>query len=473
MKILLLKPISDLYYVIQPNFGLGYLASIMIRKGHDVQILDSGKEQLDWKGFVQIIEKGQYDLIGIQMYTHNILSAKEHTRIIKERIPDCTVIIGGAHISGDPEGTMEFIDQADFGFTGEAEAGIEEFLNLQKDDYLKPELLAKIPNLVWKSNGKTVINPRAYIQDLDEIEFPAWHIMAPSSYPNAPHGSFCKRVPVAPMIISRGCPYQCTFCAGRSVTGSRIRYRSVENVLREIDLLYHQYNVREIHIEDDNFTLQRDYVIAFCNELMKMSLDLVLSLPNGIRLDTLDAELLTTMEKAGFYSIAVGIESGSDRVLELMRKKTTVEMIKQKVALIKSCTNMHVSGFFLLGYPGETEPEILQSIELAKSLPIDKVNFLFVMPFPGSDLWEEYIQRHHSVIRWENFLYYRIMPGLSDIPERTLRRLHRKAIRQFYLRPGIILGLAGEIKSFRQLKILIKRITDIFISKPSRSSGST
>lgn len=467
MKILLLKPIGDVYYVIQTNLGLGYLATIILENGHNVHILDSGREKLGWNDFTKRIKEEKYDLIGIQMFTHEVLSAKKHIDIIKRYSPKSTVIVGGAHLSGDPEGTMNLLSSIDFGFIAEAEIGMERFLKLQKKDYSNYGLLKKIPSLVWRQNGKIVVNPKEFFMDLDKIKFPAWHLMPPSSYPIAPHGNFCKKTPVAPIIASRGCPFQCTYCAGKSVTTSHIRYRTVGNLINEIMLLHNRYGVREIHIEDDNFTLKREYIISFCNEIIKLRLDLAFALPNGVRLDTLDEEELKLMEKAGFYSMAVGIESGSDRVLKLMKRNLHRDLIKEKIDLIKKCTEIDLTGFFLIGYPKERESEILETIAFAKSLRLDKASFMYVMPLPGSELWNIYKQKNIQDIEWENFFYYRIVKGLSDIAEERLEKLHKKAIREFYLRPRILLGLMKQVKSFIQVRIIIERIVNIFIlSRP-------
>lgn len=462
MKVLLLKPINDIYYVIQPNLGLGYLARIMIDSGHDVTIIDSGKEKLRWKDFTRLIKEEKHDLIGIQMFSHEVKSVKLHLDIIKRYSPNTTIICGGAHISGDPQGTMRLLKDINFGFVGESEIGIEKFMKLKKEDCANYELLKTIPNLVWRDNDKIIINPKESIEDLDKIKFPAWHLMPIFNYPIAPHGTFCKKRQVAPIIISRGCPFKCAFCAGNSVTGHTLRYRSISNVISEIMLLHDEYGVKEIHIEDDNFTLKKDYVIAFCNEIIRLKLNLAFALPNGVRLDTLDEKMLIIMEKAGFYSMAIGIESGSDRILTLMKKNLSKESIQEKIGLIKKCTKINLTGFFLIGYPQENEQEIFETIAFAKTLKIDKASFMFVMPLPGSELWEIYRKKYPEV-DWSTFFYYRVVKGLSDIPANVLKKLQMRAILEFYLRPRLIMGLIKGIKTFTQIRTLGKRLIAIFI----------
>jgi len=461
MKILLLKPINDTYYVVQPPLGLGYLAAVIIRQGHEVDIVDAGRDNLSWDGFTSLIEREGYDLIGIQMFSYEIPSVKRHIDIIRGYAPDSMVIVGGPHISGDPEGTAHYLEKMDFGFVGEAEVGLEHFLRLGKKDYSDPILLEEVPNLVWRNVGRVVVNPRGPVQDLDEIVFPAWDLMAPQSYPTATHGIFYRHSPVAPIVTSRGCPFPCTFCAARAITGRAIRYRSVENVIREVILLRDRYGVKEFHIEDDNFTWKREYVIAFCREIIERDLGLVFALPNGIRLDRLDRETLTLMERAGFYSVAVGIESGSDRVLELMKKTLTREVIREKLELIKECTDMRISGFFLIGYPGETEDEIKATISFSRELPLDLASFLITMPLPGSPLWDDYRKKDPQEIDWENFVPSRVVDGLSDIPSEKLKKLQRKATLSFYLRPGIIAGILRELKRPKQYRIIARRLRDI------------
>jgi len=461
MKILLLKPINNTYFVVQPPLGLGYLADVILREGHEVDIIDAGREGLSWDGFVSMVGREKYDLIGIQMFSYEIPYVKRHIDIIKRYAPGSVVIIGGPHISGDPEGTAAYLDKMDFGFVGEAEIGLEHFLRLRRQNYSDPARLGEIPNLVWRRDGQTVVNPRAPVQNPDEIAFPAWDLMSPRSYPAATHGIFFRHIPVAPIITSRGCPFSCTFCAARALTGREIRYRSVENVVEEIILLHDRYGVKEFHIEDDNFTWKREYVTSFCREIIDRGLNLAFALPNGIRLDSLDREVLALMERAGFYSLAVGIESGSDRVLELMKKTLTREVIREKLELIKECTDMRISGFFLIGYPGETEDEIEATISFARELPLDLASFLITMPLPGSPLWDDYNKRDYQNINWEDFIPSRVVPGLSNIPPGRLKRLQRKATIRFYLRPKIICGILKKLKHPNQYRIIWHRLLDV------------
>ncbi len=164
----------------------------------------------------------------------------------------------------------------------------------------------------------------------------------------APHGAFFKQYPVAPIITSRGCPFHCTFCGGHIISGRKIRQRSIKNVMSEIELLYRDYGVREIHIEDDNFTFRKDYVLEFCNHMRSKFPNLTWTCPNGVRIDTLDEEMVEAMRSSGCYALSIGIESGSDKILKLMKKSLNIQKIAEKIEMLKKF-DIDINAFFIPG----------------------------------------------------------------------------------------------------------------------------
>jgi len=463
LKVLLFKPIAPVYHVVQPPLGLGYLARLLLDGGHGVTLWDAGRLRPTWEDFARLVRQGGFDLAGVQVFTRDVPSAHRHLRLLRQESPSTLLLVGGPHVSGDPVGTMELMPEADFGFAGEAEAGLRAFLELTPPQRQDPQALAGVPGLVWRRGAEVVVNPNRPPEDLDAVGFPAWEVMPPGSYPVAPHGLLCRQTPVAPLVTSRGCPFECTFCAARSVATRHFRQRSVADVRAEIEWLAGTYGVREIHIEDDTFTLRRDYVLEFCQSLIEARLGLTLALPNGVRLDTLDAEVLEAMERAGFHSLAVGIESGCDRVLGLMGKGLTRQTIAEKVGLVKAHSSMALTGFFVLGYPTETEAEILESIRFARELPLDHVTFTCCMPLTGSALWEEYRARRPGPVPWEDFYFYRAVEGLSDLPPARLRALQKRAMREFYLRPRVLDAAAGRLSSLDQWRFAARRLLELFV----------
>lgn len=455
MKILLVTPINRTY-IIMPSLGLGYIAALADKAGHAVKILNCVKENMSYRDFANFIRLNHFDLIGFQVFSYDLDSVKKHLSSIKANSPDTITVAGGAHPSGDPEGIMSYLPELDYAFQGEAEVGFPLFLERlasKIDDY------SDIPGLIYSKEGQICINPIKLVEDLDSLPMPAWDIIIPESYPEAPHGAFAKNFPTAPIIVTRGCPYPCTFCSGKTITGLKVRRRSIDNVLEELKYLSRR-GIREFHIEDENFILDKSMVIDFCNRLLSDRLNMSWSLPAGVRIDSLDREILEAMERSGCYSIALGIEFGSQRIMDLTKKMITIDMVQQKLELFKGL-NIKTTGFFMFGIPGETINEIKETIRFALRLPIDRAQFNNFMPLPGSKIYRDLLEKGRlKKINWGKFYVHDVSYTDGAITPRILKNLQRTAYLRFYLRPKIIWNILKEIKSLRHLKFLFKRLWD-------------
>lgn len=458
MKILFMNVINR-SYVIMPSIGLGYLAAIAADNGHDVSILNCVKERMTYEHFKSYISGEQFDIIGLQIFSYDLNSARKHLEIIRECLPAAITVAGGAHPSGDPHGVMSYLDILDFAFQGEAEIGfpilVDRIIHGNTD-------FTSVPGLVWRNGVTTVANPKAFVQDLSTLPFPAWELLQPETYPEAPHGAFTRSFPTAPIMVTRGCPSGCIFCAGHAITGRCLRKRSIENVIAELKLLAKR-GILEFHIEDENFTESREYVFDFCRRLSAEKLGMSWSLPSGIRLDTIDREMIEAMAGAGCYSLAVGIESGSDRVLKLMRKGLTVDDIVRQMKFFKN-TGIKVTGFFMLGIPGETTDEMQQTIRFALKLPLDRAQFNIFMPLPGSAVWQQLAKAGKlKDLAWDKFFVHDVAFPTDSISSKKIKSIHRAAVLKFYLRPRIIFALLLEIRSIRHLMYVVKRTLDTII----------
>ncbi len=455
MKVLLVIPINR-SYVITPSLGLGYIASVLRLQGHKVKILHCIKEKFTFGDFDNYIKQNNFDFIGIQMFTFDSTSVKRHLDIIKKNKPSTTTILGGYHPSGDPHEILKKFPQADFAFISETEIAFPFFL---EEINKKDPNLSIVPNLIWRNGDKIIINSLKIIDDLDEIPFPAWDLMDPRTYPEAPHGGFFKSFPTAPIIITRGCPMECTFCAGKSITTKEIRKRSINNVIEEMKFLKVKYGVNDFLIEDENFTLHKNLVYDFCNQLINQQLKVTWSCPSGVRLDTLDLAILQLMEESGCHSLAVGVEFGSQRIHDLTKKNLTIKIIKERISLFQH-TKIKVTGFFMFGIPGETEQEMIQTIKFAKALNINRAQFNNFMPLPGSSLYAQLKHDGMDSIDSDHFFVHDVGYVPQGLTRKRLKNIQRRAYLEFYLRPKIIVGLIKEITSFRQLCRLIKRFMD-------------
>ena len=453
MKVLLVKPYNSSDHI-QPSLGLGYLAA-GIREKHDVKIVDCIKERMTITRLGKAIKNYSPDILGLQCYTFDLKFVDEALELAKSISPGIVTAVGGPHPSALPEDMLDaFKERLDFLFIGEAERSFPKLLDsLEK----RRSDFRSIPGLVWMEDGKAITNPRDIIEDLDFLGMPAWDLIHPEDYPESQHGAFFKNFPIAPIMVTRGCPYPCTFCAGSVVSGKKIRRRSIDSVLNEIAYLKRDFGIREFHIIDDNFTMDTAYAKEFLTRLKKLDLGMSWAVPNGVRMDTLDGELLKLMKETGLYLISLGIESGSDRILRLMKKGITKSKIREHVKMIKA-SGIDIAGFFILGFPGETVETIRETIKFSAELPLVRANFFTYLPFPGSESYAE-LERNGELgeVNWKRFYFTNAAYVPKGLSRKTLKTLHRLAFSKFYLRPAIILYNLRSIKSLRHLLFLTRR----------------
>ncbi|MBI5739875.1 MAG: cobalamin B12-binding domain-containing protein [Nitrospirae bacterium] len=458
MKVLLTNPITSErgMFAATPNLGLGYLATSLRRNGFEVDIWDGMKKDMTGKKLEERLKRLDYDVVGLQVYTCSVEEAQEALKLVKSLNPEVIRIIGGAHVSGDSENALNQLD-ADFAFRGEAELGLPKLLKKingsEECDY------KDIHHLIWRENGEIMRNELSPIKDVTALGLPGWDLIDPNEYPNAPIGAFVKSFPLATISCSRGCPHQCTYCANKLIMGRGMRARSKESIIEEIDLLYNKYGVREYQIIDDCFTSKRSLAEGVCNEIINRGWKLNITFPNGVRVDSLDEELLKLLERAGCYSIGMAIESGSQRIVDHMKRRQDLEKVREKVELVARVTRIRMTGFFIMGYPAEEREDILKTIKLAKELPLKRAQFTIWIPVPGSEMTE--------TLKREGKLNIRNLSGvvlnqINYVPEKLtedeLQKLLRRAYLEFYLRPKIIFGLLAEIQSLEHLKNILRRV---------------
>jgi radical SAM superfamily enzyme YgiQ (UPF0313 family) len=453
MRVLLLKP-SNLSDHIQPSLGLGYLAA-QIRQDHEVKIIDCIKEQLPGPQLHPVLREFKPDVVGSQCYSMDLPKLKPALEAVKEYDKNIVTIVGGAHATNAPEHTMKFFgrDLVDFCFVGEGEIGFPMFLEelARNGGHFK-----RVPGLGYRDNGHVHLNQRTQEENLDKLGMPAWDLIMPETYPFSPHGVVCKNYPIAPVMATRGCPYKCTFCAS---AGTQLRKRSIDLVLSEVKLLHEKHGIREFHMVDDNFTLDMDYAREFAHALMKQGLGASWATPNGVRLDRLDRDLVKLLRDAGFYSLSVGIESGSDRIRIKMKKGSNVEKIRKDLKMVNDVGGMDVTGFFILGFPGETKEDIEKTLAFSQELPLQRATFHSFIPLPGTEVWRQMEQSGElDRVNWEKYFFWAGAYVPQGLTLAELRKLHRKAFLKFYLRPRIIWQNLKFVKRPRVLKYALKYV---------------
>lgn len=462
MDVLLIKPYSELVNTLPPA-GLGFLSSALKKEGISTKIIHCKKDNLTINDIIKIIKDEGTKIIGVTCCSNDHLWVDNFAKEIT-KLSDIFLVVGGPHATGLSKRLIELIPRINFLIQSEGEIAFPVLVKAIKNGDLTDDTLSKIPNLIWKnSNGDVIQNPIELPLDLDEIGFPDWEQLAPQEYSKyAPHGGFAKTPPVAQLITTRGCPYACHYCAASVLNGRKIRRRSPQSIIKEIQYLITYHNIREIHIEDDNFTFYKDHVVNLCTEIRNKGIKLNFGLPNGVRVDRLDDDILSELKHTGFYFLSIGIESGCHATLRRMNKALDLQKVRDGIKLIKKY-DFRLKGFFMIGYPGETRQEILETIDFANSLGLDQAFFSIYIPLPGTKEFNKLEEEGYLDITkcdWESYCTqnFRVPPYIPQgMTADELRKMVSYAYRSFYFRPKQLFNILKNITSISQIKHLVNR----------------
>ncbi len=386
-KILLVIPniIGDKIAATAPLPGVAYVAGFVRHAGHDVDIVDMRVDNSLKKLYAKI-EAYNPDFIGLSFMTqHEFEKIYNFTAELHEKFPKIKIIIGGAGASALYDKVLREA-YVDYAITREGEYTLIELL-----DNLKP--LSQISGLVWKNNGAVVKNEsRKFEYHVDELPFPAYDLFPMDKYVD-------KKIPV---VTSRGCPYRCTFCANKASMGVAWRPRSPENVLEEIKVWY-QKGFNTFHFVDDNFTLDMKRAEKICDLIIASNMKIKWDLRNGIRVDRIDENLLAKMKEAGCFYFALGIESIDQEVLDKMKKDLDAADIEKGV---QACEKVSIpfGGFFIVGLLDDTYEKFLKCYEFARKHDFSEVRFYNPMPFPGTELYEELVEKDLLLVDPNDYL---------------------------------------------------------------------
>lgn len=416
-----------------PPQGLCNLAAVTRENDFKTYIVDSAALGLSYDETVKEVLTHSPDYVGITAVTISIYNAAKVAKMLKSVDRDIPVIIGGPHVTAVPEETLERFPEFDIGVVGEGEVTLMELLKGIEEG----KELRGIDGLVTRDKGSIkVTQSRELIKDLDALPLPAWDLLPDlRKYYRPPAFSFNK-LPSTSLITSRGCPGQCTFC-DRSVFGNKVRAYSAEYVIDMITHLVENYGIRDIIVDDDNFMLFKPRMRDICNKLIENDFDLTWSCNS--RVDIVDPDILSLARKAGCWQIAYGIESGSQEILNLIKKKITLSKIKTTLKWTKKA-GIKTKGFFMIGHPTETKETIRATIDFAKSADLDDFQMSMFTPFPKTEIYRN-AEKYGKLDRnWKqmNGWYPVFIP--NDLTKEELIRYSKAAIREFYLRPKIIIS---------------------------------
>jgi len=431
MKVLLLRPAAEKKSMARVlPLGLLAIGSVLKRAGHQVKILDlrisnSPDEELD-----AVMNSFDPQVVGIGVMTIECKYGFIDAAKVKKINPDVTVIFGGPHCSHEPQFILND-SNVDLMVSGEGDLTIVELIETLE----KGKDVACVPGIAYKKNGSYLRTAeRPVIRDLDTID-QEYDLIDLERYFN--FQSSMDFFPVfrnkrfIPLVTSRGCPFKCTYC--HDIFDKSIQYRSPEAVVNEIEYLIKVYGIREFHIVDDVFNVNMKRAKIVLDAIIKRNLNIHISFPNGLRADFFDDELIDKMQRAGVYRMALGIESGSQRIQDMIKKDLDINIIYDVVEKLTS-SRMSVHGFFMLGFPSETREEMKETIDFACDLGLTTANFSLVIPNPGTDLRQTFIESRES--NFEDFSEYTFdaaSSNASEVEGDDLIKLKREANRRFYL----------------------------------------
>ena len=452
LKVTLINPTQPTKYP-QPPMGIALIAAILVRAGYQVTVLDANALNLPPEAVAPMVSNA--DVVGLTAMTPTINAAIATARHLKQARPELPVILGGAHATLLPEETLAAAPEVDILVKGEGENTILEVLPALENN--KP--LHDIPGISYRAGDKIVSNPlHTELVDPDSLPFLAYHLLPMKRYkPHPPHG---RALPFAAIITSRGCPYKCSYCS-KPIFGARFRSQSPVRVVDEIAHLKQRFGIREFAFYDDVFTLNKKRAHAIADELIRRKLNIDWTCE--ARVGLVDTELLRHIRQAGCYSVSYGIESGSQEILNTLDKDITLEQAEQAVRTSQE-VGLQTIGYFMVGSPGETPDTSRQTIQFAKKLKLDFAQFGITTPFPGTKLYDLYLNSGKGGdIPWESFAYtggYKAAPVFdSELLSRDdIRRWTRRAYREFYLRPGYPWQRIRRTTSWGDVKVGIKGI---------------
>jgi radical SAM superfamily enzyme YgiQ (UPF0313 family) len=378
MKILLIfPPIRETDNPRNTPHGIAMIAAVLRQRGHEVHILDINGNRFSKQEVIKKVEEEKFEIVGIGglITVYNYL--KWIVPVLREVNPHASIIAGGSLGCSIPDIVLKRND-VDIVIDGEGEITIIELVEALRDK----RDLHNVRGIYFKEKGRVVRTPtRNLIRKLDALPLPAYDLLPMETYLDNPVVGIGRDIDI---VSSRGCPYYCTFCY--RLFGNHYRFHSSDYIIRQIKFLKKEYDIDFVSFQDDEFMANKKRVYEFCDKILKEKIEIKWSCTGRVNL--VDEEILRLMKKAGCTSVSYGIESGSQKILDLMKKRVTVEQAKRAILLNKKVGLRHPTSF-ILGMPGETPETVKETIEFCKELNIPLKSIMFATPYPGTELYQK------------------------------------------------------------------------------------
>ena len=448
--------------VVAPPLGMAYMAAVLEKNGIDVDMLDSSALNMNYDEIAEDIKKRNPDIVAISALTPTIGIALETAEVVKDTLPDTIVVLGGYHPTFNYKETLED-ENVDIVIRGEGEYILLDLVQTLEEG----GNLNNVKGIVFEQENDhgdniLVVTPdKEPIMDLDELPFPALHLLPMENYK-----LLNITTNMATMITTRGCPMQCSFCSSAAMHGNKIRKRSIKNIVDEMEYLVNECGINTIGFMDDTFTIIKSRVIELCDEIQRRNLEVWWGCTS--RVDKIDDDLLQKMKDSGCITIFMGVESSDQTQLDLIGKDTTVDRIQEAFEASRK-KGIRTIASVVLGMPGDTKANMKRTIKFVHRLKPNYVIYSLATPYPGTRFYKEAFEKNLIKIKdWSKYTLITPILDTIDCSKDDLRKLQTKAFIRFYLRPHYI------IKQFLQDgPVLLKAILGVIKQGFSKSSKNS
>lgn len=373
--------------------GIAYIVAYLEKYNDDLEIRVFDNAVGDIDAYI----KEPFDMVGLSLCTASYRLGEEVARKIKQLHPGTKIVVGGPHVSSALKETLD-IDVFDYAVYGEGECTVNELVNAIRDG----GDLSAIDGLIYRKKDKVVINnPRAFIKDLDSIPFPAYHHFKMENY-----NMYC-------ILASRGCPFDCVYCSVAAVWGRSWRKRCIDSIIEEIEFVLKHYRKNLFFFNDDTFNVELPRINEFCDKLLEKKIRIPWTC-QGFRVDKVDLATVKKMSKAGCIAVGIGIESANPQMLKTIRKKITVEQVKNAMQILHKGGIYEITGLFMIGNPGDNFDTVMESIEFAKSQNFSNVAFTPALPTPSTGLMDFARERGKFIATDDCTKYFTVGSDYAD-----------------------------------------------------------
>jgi len=423
-----------------PPLGILSIAGYLLREGFTVKVIDVHAERIGPTELEELLRRYRPRCVGITVLSSMLVSSHSIAKLARRLLPDCVIVAGGVHAEAFPEQMLRN-SAIDLVVRGDGERPMTEIVSgkpwdeIESVSFLRPD-------------GSVQHNPLQEIEmDLDQYPMPAYHLIDFKRY--FPSATSYRNLPAINIIMTRGCPGKCTFCNSAMTV---LRSRSPQNVFAQINLLRSQYGIKQVQFFDDTFTVNKAGVLELCRLLRENQVDVSFSC--YVRGDCFSDEMARALKSAGCHQVMVGIETGSEPIMEIIQKPIDKRRYTEMVR-IAHAHDIEVRAGFIIGNLGETWETMEESLNFAIELDVDFFQMSISTPYPGTALYKQALAEGRlKHLEFKRYGQGEVIVRLDALTEEQVLAFERHAWRRFYLRPRIFWRQLRRISNFRQLKDL-------------------